>query len=119
MNTAEYAIGNRTVSWMVVVLLVVGGALAFLDLGRLEDPPFVRKDAMIITLYPGATAEEVELELTHPLENAIRQLAEVHTIRSASKPGLSEVRVEMDNERAKDEVEQIWDKMRREVAEIE
>mgnify|MGYP001815279076 FL=1 len=119
MNIAEYAINNRTVSWMVVVLLAVGGALAFLDLGRLEDPPFVRKDAMIITLYPGATAEEVELELSHPLENAIRQLSEVHTIRSASKPGLSEVLVEMDKEMPEADVEQVWDKLRRKVADVE
>jgi len=105
MNIVEYAIGHRTVSWVVLILLTVGGSLAFLDLGRLEDPPFVRKDAMIITLYPGATAEEVELELTHPLENAIRQLAEVDTIRSASKPGLSEVLVEMDKEMPKDDVD--------------
>jgi multidrug efflux pump subunit AcrB len=86
MNIAEYSVSHRTVSWMVLVLLTIGGAMAFLDLGRLEDPPFVRKDAMIVTAYPGATAEEVELELTYPLENAIRQLAEVHTIRSTSKP---------------------------------
>ena len=66
MNIAEYSVRNRTVSWMVLILLAVGGAMAFLDLGRLEDPPFVRKDAMIVTAYPGATAEEVELELTYP-----------------------------------------------------
>ena len=59
MNIAEYSVRHRTVSWMVLILLAVGGALAFLDLGRLEDPPFVRKDAMIVTAYPGATAEEV------------------------------------------------------------
>jgi multidrug efflux pump subunit AcrB len=119
MNIVEYSIGHRTVSWVVLILLTVGGSLAFLDLGRLEDPPFVRKDAMIITLYPGATAEEVELELTHPLENAIRQLAEVDTIRSASKPGLSEVLVEMDKEMPKDDVEQVWDKLRRKVADVQ
>ena len=59
MDIAKYSIRHRTVSWMVLVLLLVGGALSFLDLGRLEDPPFVRKDAMIVTAYPGATAEEV------------------------------------------------------------
>jgi multidrug efflux pump subunit AcrB len=69
MNIAEYSVSHRTVSWMVLVLLTIGGAMAFLDLGRLEDPPFVRKDAMIVTAYPGATAEEVELELTSPSAN--------------------------------------------------
>jgi multidrug efflux pump subunit AcrB len=119
MNIAEYAIGHRTVSWMALILLVAGGAMAFLDLGRLEDPPFVRKDAMIVATYPGATAEEVELELTHPLENAVRRLAEVHTITSASKPGLSEIVVELDKEMPKEDVEQVWDKLRRKVADVQ
>ncbi len=98
MNIAEYCVRNRTVSWMVFILLAVGGTLSFLDLGRLEDPPLIRKDAMIVTAYPGATAQEVELELTYPLENSIRQLPEVHTVRSISKPGLSQIIVEMDKE---------------------
>ncbi len=119
MDVAEYSIRHRTISWMVLVLLVVGGAMSFLDLGRLEDPPFIRKDAMIITAYPGATAEEVELELTHPLENAIRQMAEVHTIRSSSKPGLSQILVEMDKEMKQNKVEQVWDKLRRKIADVE
>ncbi len=119
MNVAEYSIQHRTVSWMVLVLLLVGGALSFLDLGRLEDPPFIRKDAMIVSAYPGATAEEVELELTHALENAIRQMAEVHTIRSTSKPGLSQIVVEMDKEMKPHKIEQVWDKLRRKIADVE
>ena len=103
---------------MVLILIAAGGAMSFLDLGRLEDPPFVRKDAMIITAYPGATAQEVELELTHPLENAIRQLAEVHTIRSTSKPGLSQILVEMDKEMPPQKVEQAWDKLRRKITDV-
>ncbi|MFC1579063.1 efflux RND transporter permease subunit [Pseudomonadota bacterium] len=115
MKIAEYFVRNRTVSWMVLVLITVGGAMSFLDLGRLEDPPFVRKDAMIITAYPGATAQEVELELTFPLENAIRQLAEVYTIRSSSKPGLSQILVELDKEMPPQNVDQVWDKLRRKI----
>jgi len=119
MDSAEYAIRNRTVSWMVLLLLAVGGVIAFLDLGRLEDPPFVRKDAMIVTAYPGATAEEVELELTYTLETAIRQLPEVYTIRSTSKPGLSQILVEMDKEMPVEQVDQTWDRLRRKVKDTE
>lgn len=115
MELAEYAIRNRAVSWTVLCLLVLGGGLSFWELGRLEDPPFVIKDALIITAYPGATAEEVELELTHPLENAIRQLPEVSAIRSASMPGLSQIKVEMDNEKDLKKIDQLWDKLRRKI----
>ncbi len=119
MNIADYSIRNRTVSWMVLILLAVGGVLAFLDLGRLEDPPFTRKDAMIVTAYPGATAEEVELELTYTLENAIRQLPEVYTIRSTSKPGLSQILVELNKEMPGEQVDQSWDRLRRKVKDTE
>lgn len=119
MNIAESAIRNRTVSWMVICVLAIGGALSFLDLGRLEDPPFIIKDAVIVTLYPGATAEEVELELTHPLENAIRQLPEVSAIRSSSIPGMSQIKVEMDNEKDLAKVDQLWDKLRRKMVDVQ
>jgi multidrug efflux pump subunit AcrB len=119
LNVTEYAIRNRTVSWLVLVLLAAGGALAFMDLGRLEDPPFTRKDAMVVSLYPGATAEEVELELTHPLENAIRQLPEVSDIRSSSMPGFSQILVKMENERDLEKVDQLWDKLRRKVTDVQ
>jgi len=119
MNIAEYAIRNRTISWMILLLLTVGGVIAFLDLGRLEDPPFIRKDAMIVTTYPGATAQEVELELTYTLETAIRQLPEVYTIRSTSKPGLSQIIVEMDKEMPEQQVDQTWDRLRRKVKDTE
>ena len=115
MDTAKYSIRNRTISWMVLWVLAIGGSLAFWDLGRLEDPPFTRKDAMVITAYPGATAEEVELELTHPLENIIRQLPDVHTLSSASMPGISQIKVEMDKEMDIRNVDQLWDKLRRKV----
>ncbi|RLQ20516.1 efflux RND transporter permease subunit [Seongchinamella sediminis] len=118
MAIAEYSVRNRTVSWMVLLLLIVGGSYAFVELGRLEDPPFTRKDAMIISAYPGATAEEVELELSYPLETAIRQLAEVHTVRSTSRAGLSQIIVEMDKEMPQHKVDQMWDRLRRKVADV-
>jgi multidrug efflux pump subunit AcrB len=113
MDLAEYSIRHRTVSWMILVLLLLGGAMAFLDLGRLEDPPFSHRDAVIVTLYPGATAEEVELELTHPLENAIRQMPELSAIRSVSMPGVSQIKAEFDQERDFEKMDVVWDKIRR------
>jgi multidrug efflux pump subunit AcrB len=115
MNIAEYSIRHRTVSWMILTMLVVGGALAFLDLGRLEDPPFIHRDIVIVTAYPGATAEEVELELTHPLENAIRQMPELSALQSASMPGVSQIKAEFDHERDLDKVDDVWDKVRRKI----
>lgn len=119
MGAAEYFVKNRTISWMFVIFLAIGGSVSFLDLGRLEDPPFKVKDALIVTAYPGATAEEVEQELTHPLEQMIRQMPEVETLSSSSKPGLSQIKVEMDETTPHDEVEQLWDRLRRKVSDVQ
>ncbi|MBY5920133.1 efflux RND transporter permease subunit [Ferrimonas balearica] len=116
MNIAQYAIKHRVISWMFLVILAVGGVLAFQDLGRLEDPAFTIKDAMVITQYPGATAMEVEEELTYPLEKAIRQLPYVDKINSTSTPGMSQIMVSMKMDYGADELPQIWDELRRKVA---
>ncbi|MBY6016864.1 efflux RND transporter permease subunit [Halomonas denitrificans] len=116
MNIAQYAIKHRVISWMFLIILAIGGVLAFQDLGRLEDPAFTIKDAMVITQYPGATAMEVEEELTYPLEKAIRQLPYVDKINSTSTPGMSQIMVSMKMDYGADELPQIWDELRRKVA---
>ncbi len=68
MNITEYTIHNKTVTWMIVLLLIFGGIFSFNNLGRLEDPAFTIKQAMILIDYPGASALEVEEELTLPVE---------------------------------------------------
>jgi multidrug efflux pump subunit AcrB len=121
MNPAEACIRKQTVSWLAVLLLLVGGWIAFQNLGRYEDPEFVIRNAVIITPYAGATAEAVAEEVTDPIEAAIQQLQEVKKITSISRPGESEVQVEMHMRFAKTqgELQQIWDKLRRKVGDAQ
>lgn len=118
MNIAEYTIKNRVISWMLLLLLFVGGSSAFFKLGRLEDPAFTIKEAMVVTSYPGATATEVEEELTYPLEQAIRLLPYVDKITSTSSPGLSQIMVSMKMTYDENELPQIWDELRRKVNDL-
>ncbi|WP_185236512.1 efflux RND transporter permease subunit [Teredinibacter franksiae] len=118
MKSIEYMIKNVTVSWMVVILLVGGGVLSFLELGRLEDPEFTIKQAVIVAQYPGASALEVEEEVTLPIENAIQQLPYVYRIKSTTSAGLSQVEVEMKSVYRKDDLAQIWDEMRRKISDL-
>ena len=74
MDISRQFINNPTRVWLAILLLGVGGLLALLNIGRLEDPAFTIKTAVIVTHYPGASAQQVEEEVTLPLENAIRQL---------------------------------------------
>ena len=115
MNLTEYTIRNKTVSWMVVLLLIFGGILSFGNLGRLEDPAFTIKQAMILIDYPGASSLEVEEEVTLPVENALQQLASLDNITSTSSDGLSQIMVEMKSTYRKEALAQIWDEMRRKI----
>ena len=119
MNIAESAIRQKTVSWMVIVLLIIGGYISFQGLGRLEDPNFTIKQAIIITQYPGASAQEVEEEVTLPLENALQQLSYLDKVTSTTMGGLSQILVEMKSIYRKDDLAQIWDEMRRKIRDME
>lgn len=117
MNPAVLCIKKQTISFLSVLLLLAGGILAFQHLGRYEDPEFIIRTAVIFTSYPGASAETVALEVTDPIEAAVQQLQDVKKITSISRPGESEVHVEIHMRFAKTsgELQQIWDKLRRKV----
>ena len=115
---AAYFIRNRVISWMVSLIFLIGGTAAFFGLGRLEDPAFTIKDAMVVTSYPGATPQQVEEEVTYPLEKAIQQLTYVDEVNSISSRGLSQITVTMKNNYGPDDLPQIWDELRRKVNDL-
>ncbi|USD64018.1 efflux RND transporter permease subunit [Vibrio sp. SCSIO 43136] len=118
MTIAEYSIKHKVISWMFIIILAIGGVSSFSNLGRLEDPAFTIKDAMVIATYPGATSTEVEEELTYPLEKAIRELPYLKNIRSTSSGGMAQLMVSMEMDYGPDELPQIWDEMRRKINDL-
>ncbi|MDE1263200.1 efflux RND transporter permease subunit [Vibrio aestuarianus] len=117
-GVAAYFIKNRVISWMLSLIFLIGGVSAFFDLGRLEDPAFTIKDAMVVTSYPGATPQQVEEEVTYPIEKAIQQLTYVDEVNSISSRGLSQITVSMKNNYGPDDLPQIWDELRRKVNDL-
>ncbi|MDW1924505.1 MULTISPECIES: efflux RND transporter permease subunit VmeI [Vibrio] len=115
---AAYFIRNRVISWMVALIFLIGGIAAFFGLGRLEDPAFTIKDAMVVTSYPGATPQQVEEEVTYQIEKAIQQLTYVDEVNSISSRGLSQITVTMKNNYGPDDLPQIWDELRRKVNDL-
>ncbi|WP_404409984.1 efflux RND transporter permease subunit [Pseudidiomarina marina] len=115
MNIARFSMKRSTTSWMLLLILFLGGLVALQNIGRLEDPEFTLKQAMVITEYPGATAQQVEEEVTYRLENAIQELSYVDHITSVSQPGLSQIMIEMHSTLRKHQMPQVWDELRRKV----
>ena len=119
MNLAKIAIEKKALSYFMTFLLVAGGLASFFSLGQLEDPDYSVKTAVIITQYPGASAAEVELEVTDRIEIALQQLKTIDYLKSFSAPGYSQIWVNIKTQYWSDKLPQIWDDMRRKVREVE
>ena len=115
MTITEYALNNRALMKFFIAVLVVGGIFAFLSMSKLEDPEIKVKQAMVITVYPGASAHKVELEVTDVLEKSIRSMGEIDNIQSRSLADVSQITVEMKSTVNPEELEQQWDMLRRKV----
>ena len=115
MGINESFINNPTRIWLVILLLGVGGLIALFNIGRLEDPAFTIKTAVVAVQYPGASSQQVEEEVTLPLENALQRLPYVDNISSISAVGLSQITVNIDSRYHSSELPQIWDELRRRV----
>ncbi len=112
MNIARASIDRPIYTWLIILIALLGGIWGFLSLGRLEDPAFTIKNAVISTQYPGATAEQVALEVSEPLESAIQQMGEVDTITSINQPGFSLIEVEIKSTYDGTELPDVWTKLR-------
>ena len=118
MNFAALAIAKRPVTYFATLLVFLGGIASFFALGQLEDPDFSIKTAVVSTPYPGASPEEVELEVTDRLEIALQQLPQVDYLESYSSEGLSVIKVNIKTTFWSDKLPQIWDEVRRKVNDV-
>ena len=119
MNLTSLAIEKRALTYFTVLILFVGGIGSFMTLGWLEDPEFTVKTAAIVTVYPGASAQEVELEVTDRIEQAIQEMPQLKELYSISRAGLSIIRVDMKPEYTSNKLQQVWDEMRGKIKDVE
>lgn len=115
MLPSQFAIEKKVISWMLVLIFGVGGMIAFFSLGQLEDPPFTIKDAKIMVAYPGASPQQVEEEVTFPVEQALQQMAALDEVISTSSAGLSQITPTIQNTYGGAELQQVWDTLRRKI----
>src|SRR5262250_3849342 len=119
MNPGEFSVRNNRIIFVAMVLVLVGGLVAYKNMGRLEDPEFTIKEALIITPYPGASAEEVAKEVTNPVERAVQQLGQLDRVESESLRGSSVVIARIKDRFHKDAIPQVWDELRRKINDVQ
>ncbi len=116
MTLTEYAFKNKPLIYFLLVILVAGGVFSFFSMSKLEDPEIKVKKALVITIYPGASAHKVEMEVTDVLEKSIRSMGDLDHLASRSMADYSEILVELKSTVKEDNIEQKWDILRRKVA---
>lgn len=110
---------NRALSWLLLVLILGGGIFSYYNMGKLEDAPFTIKQAVVTTSYPGASPMEVQQQVTDVLEEAIQSLGELYYLKTDNRAGLSKITVYVKKEIRADEMQQLWDKLRRKVGDVQ
>ncbi len=119
MNIGELSIQKKTITLVFCFLIFFGGILSFNNLGRLEDPEFTIKTAVVTTQYPGASPMEVAEEVTDNIEIALQQMPQLDYVTSLSKAGVSVITVEIKKQYDKETLPQVWDELRRKVNDVQ
>jgi multidrug efflux pump subunit AcrB len=119
MNLGVSSIQNKRVVFFFMFLILIGGMWAYRNIGRLEDPEFTIKEALIVTPYPGASAAEVAKEITNPIEIACQQLGQLKRVESESTRGRSVVSAIIQDRFHRDSIPQVWDELRRKIADVQ
>jgi multidrug efflux pump len=118
INLSAWALAHRPLMRYLMVVLVLGGIAAFLQLGQDEDPPFTFRAMVVRTFWPGATAPEVADQVTDRLERTLQQVPWVDKIASYSKPGESLIIVQLQEATPPREVAGVWYQVRKKIGDM-
>ena len=119
MNLPKYSLENKKIIYFFLAVMLIGGIYSFFKLPKKEDSPFVIKQAVLVTQYPGATPLEVEKLITEPIEREIQSMSDVFQIKSESYFGMSKISIELQPTLSPDYMPVKWDELRRKVANIQ
>lgn len=119
MKIIKYFLQNKPFTILLLALVLLGGIFAYAKMGKLEDAPFTIKQALVLTPYPGASPKEVQSQVTDVLEEAIQSLGELYYLKTENRVGLSKITVYVKKEIRAEEMQQLWDKLRRKVGDVQ
>ncbi|MEM6523759.1 MAG: efflux RND transporter permease subunit [Bacteroidota bacterium] len=118
MNLTQFSIErNRIVLSILAVTVILGGAM-YLSLSRDSMPPYTVRVASVVSPFPGASPERVEELVTDKIEKVAQELPELKEVKSTSRTGLSVVQVELRMEVKPEDLQPVWDRLRRKLNDI-
>ena len=114
----EFFMQRPTLFWSMVAVILIMGIYSFWVMPKLEDPAVVPKVAMVVAVYPGATAHDVELKVAKPIEDALKTLPSVFEIRTECSPGMALITTEFEMTVLNKDLQQHFDMLRRKVGDM-
>ncbi|HON19023.1 MAG TPA: efflux RND transporter permease subunit [Salinivirgaceae bacterium] len=117
-HLSELVFRRKSLFFFLLTAIVVGGLLSYRSISKLEDPEIVVFLSKVITIYPGASAHEVEMQVTNVLEDALSELPDIESIRSRSSANISIIDVELKMTVPQHEIPQRWEFMRRKIQKV-
>jgi len=117
-NLSEWALKHQTLVLYFMLMLTISGFLAYTKLGQSEDPPFTFKVMLVRTSWPGASAVEVEQQVTDKLEKKIQEVPNIDFSSSYSRPGESMIFIVIKDDTLSKEIPDIWYQVRKKVSDI-
>ena len=117
-NLSRWAIDHAPLTRYLMVVLMVLGFAAYFQLGQDEDPPFTFRAMVVRTYWPGASAQQVAEQVTDKIERTLQEVPNADKIRSYSKPGESQIILEIKDKTRSAEVANIWYTVRKKVGDM-
>jgi multidrug efflux pump subunit AcrB len=117
-NLSDWALEHRSLVWYFMLIFMVAGTLSYVNLGREEDPAFTIKTMIINAQWPGASAEEVTLQVTDRIEKKLEELDALDYTKSVTKAGQTTIFVELLSSTKASEVQDNWVRVRNMVDDI-
>lgn len=119
MNITKIALDNNRVTFLILGIIILSGLASYNQLARDSMPSFTIRVCTVVTRFPGASPDRVESLVTEKIEEVVQELPELENVTSESRTGLSVVSVELIAEIQEEELQPIWDRLRRKIEDIQ
>ncbi|MBR0283599.1 MAG: efflux RND transporter permease subunit [Selenomonadaceae bacterium] len=111
-NLTEVSLKHRGMVWYFILMIFLGGIFSYQKLGRMEDPAFVVREMVVSVSWPGATALQVEQQVTDKLEQELQDTPGLDHLTSTTRPGVSIIHVSLRDDMPAAGVRDIWKEVR-------
>lgn len=115
-NLSEIGVRHRSVTLFLLLAIALAGTIAFMKLGRAEDPVMTIRKMVVTVAWPGATAAEMESQVADKLEKRLQELDNLEYVETIARPGLAILTVTLTGSSPKQDVPEQWYQVRKKLS---